>query len=69
MAGPGGDLQTPNPRYPSPLLGPQPETAPPPRPHPTGPTLTERHFPGYPWLEDAGQQQPTRATGEEPPQI
>lgn len=36
----------------------------------TGPTLTERHFPGYPWREDASQPEPPHyAAVEEPPPI
>lgn len=34
--------------------------APPSCPGPSRPTLSEIHFPGYPWLENAGQQQPRR---------
>lgn len=63
------DLQTQNPRFRSPLLGPQRGTAPPPRPHATRPTLTEKHFPGYPCLEDSDQQQRSRSPSEEPPTI
>lgn len=65
--GPGTAGQIPN--CPSPLGGPESGITPSRRPHPTRRTLTERHFPGYPWREDAGRRQTHRVSERVPPRI
>lgn len=64
-AGRGGPSRRPQtarrePEAPHRARRPEAGIAPPSCPGPSRPTLTEIHFPGYPWLENAGQQQPRR---------